>query len=76
MSGDRDVTPVKELASNASLWLRSHPVAAVLLVVGGLLAGSALNAWIDGIWGYVAYGAGLLLSVVAVQLYLRRGGQS
>jgi hypothetical protein len=42
------------------------------MVVGAVLVGSALNVWIDGILGYVAYGACLVPAIAVVQLYFRR----
>jgi hypothetical protein len=53
-------------------WLRQHPILTVLMVVGAVLVGSTLNAWIDGILGYVAYGACLVPAIAVVQLYFRR----
>jgi hypothetical protein len=55
-----------------SPWLRQHPILTLAMVVGAVLAGSALNAWIDGILGYVAYGACLVPALAIVQLYFRR----
>lgn len=53
-------------------WLRRHPILTLGMVAGAVLVGSALNALIDGILGYVAYGVCLIPAIAIVQLYFRR----